>query len=87
MPIVGEPWNINIHYDAVLDRRVPAGAQRVLDVGCGDGFLAARLSRKIPDVVALDHDEPVLRRAQGRFPDTPVSWRHGDILDAALDLG
>lgn len=85
--VVGEPWNINIHYDAALDRRVPAGAQTVLDVGCGDGFLAARLSRRVPDVVALDSDEPVLRRAQARFPDAPITWRHGDVLDKTLELG
>jgi protein-L-isoaspartate O-methyltransferase len=38
-------WNIHIHYDALPDSRVPLEAQRVLDVGTGDGFLAARLAR------------------------------------------
>ena len=85
--VVGEPWNINIHYDAALDRVVPAGTQSVLDVGCGDGFLAARLSRRIPNVVALDNDEPVLRRAKARFADAPVTWRHGDVLDDTLQIG
>jgi 2-polyprenyl-3-methyl-5-hydroxy-6-metoxy-1,4-benzoquinol methylase len=40
---MAEPWNINIHYDGKLDRSVPPEAGSVLDVGCGDGFLAARL--------------------------------------------
>jgi 2-polyprenyl-3-methyl-5-hydroxy-6-metoxy-1,4-benzoquinol methylase len=40
---VAEPWNVNIHYDATLAGCVPATARSVLDVGCGDGFLAARL--------------------------------------------
>lgn len=39
-----DPWNANIHYDARLVARVPADARSVLDVGCGDGFLAARLA-------------------------------------------
>lgn len=59
-----QPWNANIHYDALLDAMVPLGTQCVLDVGCGDGLLAARLARRIPYVTAVDIDAPVLRRAQ-----------------------
>jgi len=79
-----QPWNINIHYDALLDSHVPPGARRVLDVGCGDGFLAARLAPRVPDVVALDIDAPVLQRAQARFPDAPVQWLDGDIMTTEL---
>ena len=71
-----QPWNINIHYNALVDAQVPANAQQVLDVGCGDGFLAARLAGRIPRVVALDIDEPVLQRAAARFPDAAVQWMH-----------
>lgn len=78
------PWNINIHYNALVDAQVPAGAHQVLDVGCGDGFLAARLAQRIPRVVALDIDEPVLERASARFPDAPVQWTHGDVMLAEL---
>ena len=77
---MAEPWNINIHYDGKLDKCVPPQASSVLEVGCGDGFLAARLSRRVPRVVAVDVDEPVLQRAKQRFPAAPVAWRHGDIL-------
>ena len=71
---------MNIHYGATLAGCVPATVTSVLDVGCGDGFLAARLARRVPHVVALDIDEPVLARARARFPDAAVLWRHGDIL-------
>lgn len=81
---VDQPWNINIHYDGLLDAKVGPGAIRVLDVGCGDGFLAARLATRIPDVTALDVDEPVLRRAQTRFADAPIRWVHGDVMTATL---
>jgi 2-polyprenyl-3-methyl-5-hydroxy-6-metoxy-1,4-benzoquinol methylase len=84
---MAEPWNINIHYDGKLDRSVPPEAGSVLDVGCGDGFLAARLSQRIPTVVAVDIDQPVLARARQRFPSAPVRWRCGDILDIADELG
>lgn len=84
---MAEPWNINIHYDGKLDKCVPPDAASVLDVGCGDGFLAARLSQRIPRVVAVDIDQPVLERATQRFPSAPVQWRHGDILAIADELG
>ncbi|TDC52028.1 class I SAM-dependent methyltransferase [Jiangella ureilytica] len=77
-----EPWNANLHYDARLADLVPAGARAVLEVGCGDGFLAARLAERSPSpqVVALDVDAPVLARARSRFPDAAVDWTHGDLL-------
>jgi ubiquinone/menaquinone biosynthesis C-methylase UbiE len=79
-----QPWNINIHYDKLLDSQVPQGARCVLDVGCGDGFLAARLADRIPAVTALDLDAPVLHRARARFPDAPIRWMHGDVMTAEL---
>jgi 2-polyprenyl-3-methyl-5-hydroxy-6-metoxy-1,4-benzoquinol methylase len=78
------PWNANIHYDGRLDACVPASATSVLDVGCGDGFLAARLARRVPLVVAIDADAPVLGRARARFPDARVTWCHGDVLTHPL---
>jgi 2-polyprenyl-3-methyl-5-hydroxy-6-metoxy-1,4-benzoquinol methylase len=84
---VADPWNINIHYDGKLDQCVPTHATSVLEVGCGDGFLAARLSRRVSHVVAVDVDEPVLERAKQRFPSVPVTWRQGDVLDLADELG
>ena len=78
-------WNVNIHYDARLAACVPAAAAAVLDVGCGDGFLAARLARRVPLVVAIDIDAPVLGRARARFPDAPVTWCHGDVLTHPLE--
>lgn len=84
---MAEPWNVNIHYDGKLDKCVPPDAATALDVGCGDGFLAARLSQRIPRVVAVDIDQPVLERAIQRFPSAPVEWRHGDILAMTDELG
>jgi SAM-dependent methyltransferase len=75
------PWNINIHYDAALCAAVPSDARRVLDVGCGDGFLAARFAEQVPEVVAVDLDAAVLERAKARFPHAPVDWRCANIFD------
>jgi SAM-dependent methyltransferase len=82
---MAEPWNINIHYDGKLDESVPRQATSALDVGCGEGFLASRLARRIPHVVAIDIDLPVLERAKQRFPSAPVVWKHANILED--DLG
>jgi protein-L-isoaspartate O-methyltransferase len=71
---MAEPWNINIHYDGKLDRCVPPEAGSVLEVGCGDGFLAARLSQRIPTVVAVDIDQPVPGTSQAT-----VSQRAGEV--------
>lgn len=89
-----DPWNANIHYDARLAACVPADARAVLDVGCGDGFLAARLAGRLASdgdgarrVVALDVDEAVLERARSRFPDAAVDWCHGDVLSYPFEPG
>jgi ubiquinone/menaquinone biosynthesis C-methylase UbiE len=82
---MGQEWNVNIHYDAQLAASVPARAAAVLDVGCGDGFLAARLACQVPEVVAIDIDAPVLDRARARFPDAKVTWCHGDVLTYPLE--
>ena len=79
-----QPWNVNIHYNALVDAEVPTGTQHVLDVGCGDGFLAARLAERVPAVTALDVDAPVLARAAARFADSSVHWMHGDVMTAEL---
>ena len=59
----------------------------MLEIRCGDGFLAARLSQRIPNVVAVDVDAPVVERGKQRFPSAPVKWLRGDILDIAEELG
>lgn len=84
---MAEPWNVNIHYGGKLVSCVPQQAVSALDVGCGDGFLAAQLAQSIPHVIAVDIDQPVLQRARKRFPDSSVTWRHGDILTLASELG
>lgn len=75
------PWNANIQYDALLARLVAPAPRDVLEVGCGDGFLSARLAEAGHRVVAVDLDAPVLERARARWPSAPVEWRQGDVLE------
>lgn len=42
--------------------------ERVLDLGCGNGYLSAELVRSIPQVSAIDPSEALLQHARQRLP-------------------
>ena len=68
----------------VARRFVPAPA-RVIDLGCGDGFLARAVLSEFPTAHALfiDHSEPMLRRAHEAMTSFSGRYeiRHGDLSD------
>jgi SAM-dependent methyltransferase len=70
---------------------LPEAPQRVLDLGCGDGVLAALALAHRPsvtEVVAVDASPPMLERARDRFAGEPrVTVCEGDLLDPITDLG
>lgn len=81
-------WNANIHYHSLVIEAIPHGAHRVLDVGCGDGILAARFARTgVPHVIGLDVDGGVLDRARARHVGITVEWRQGDVFDVPFEAG
>jgi SAM-dependent methyltransferase len=81
-------WNANTHYHAVVLASLPDGATRVLDVGCGDGILAAELcAAGVRHVVGLDVDAAVLDRARARHVGLAIEWLRGDVLGVALEPG
>ena len=47
--------------------------KRVLEVGCGEGFLSGYLSEKFPDIefVGVDLSEQDIDRLRERFPRSP----------------
>ncbi|GAA1117248.1 SAM-dependent methyltransferase [Nocardiopsis composta] len=61
-------WNHNAHYHDMLLRHVPPGAERALDVGCGDGRFARRLALRGLEVDAIDPDAGILDLARERTP-------------------
>jgi 2-polyprenyl-3-methyl-5-hydroxy-6-metoxy-1,4-benzoquinol methylase len=67
-------------YESLVLDGIPAGCQRALDVGCGNGQLTRELrQRGVPEVVGLDRDEQCIRRCR----DHPAA---GDIRYVAADL-
>ncbi|GAA1535443.1 2-polyprenyl-3-methyl-5-hydroxy-6-metoxy-1,4-benzoquinol methylase [Microbacterium ginsengiterrae] len=66
-------WNNNIHYHRRILDAVPPGARTALDVGTGNGLLAADLHRRIPQVTAIDTDASVLE--SGTVSAAPTSRR------------
>ncbi len=71
-----------------LLERVSAG-ERVLDVGCGEGWFASELLCAEVDVVGIDVAEEPLRRARERDPALDLTRVHPDgpwpVEDASFD--
>ncbi|MEA3368556.1 MAG: class I SAM-dependent methyltransferase [Planctomycetota bacterium] len=67
---------------------LPAGA-RVLEIGCGDGYGALLLRRRAPaaEVVALDLDPAMLRRARRVLARPPQWLRDAGARPVALVCG
>ena len=68
-------------YHRLLLRQVPAGAQRVLDVGCGAGSLARRLAAVVPQVDAVDRSPDMVAAARRSAP-ANLALHEADVLSA-----
>lgn len=77
-------WNHNIHYYGLVLDALPSNARTALDVGTGDGLLAAELRRRVRDVTAIDTDAAVLDRA--RAAEADVTWVTGDVMTHPFPL-
>lgn len=77
-----EPWNHNIAYFSFIEKVASSRPRRsALDVGTGDGMLAARLSAAIPLVVGLDLHQEQVDGAARTYPDrTRLRFEAGDFL-------
>lgn len=78
-------WNHNIHYHRLVLEAIPSGAGSALDVGTGNGLLAADMRRAVPDVTGIDQDSTVLDSA--RLEDDSVRWVQGDVMSHPFEPG
>ncbi|MEV7149872.1 class I SAM-dependent methyltransferase [Streptomyces sp. NPDC093084] len=77
-------WNHNVHYHPVVLDAVPDGCRSALDVGCGDGLLAAGLATRAASVTGVDRSPEMIRHARKRDVPRNVTFLEGDFLDGAL---
>ncbi|MEV5845010.1 class I SAM-dependent methyltransferase [Streptomyces sp. NPDC051985] len=80
-------WNHNVHYHPEVLDAVPDGCRAALDVGCGDGLLAARLAARAETVTGVDRSAEMIRQARKRDIGN-AAFVEGDYLrGASLDEG
>jgi SAM-dependent methyltransferase len=79
-------WDHNAWYHRLLVAQVPAGAGRVLDVGCGAGTLARRLAAVVPRVDGIDRAPELLAEAQRLAPPN-LTLHLADALTVDLPEG
>ncbi len=81
-------WNHNVHYQPIILSAVPPGCGAALDVGCGDGLLARRLTEHCAEVTGIDRDPRMIALARSHAArQAQVSFIEADFLTYPLDPG
>lgn len=70
-------WVYRPAQDEVVAKLRAAGSQRVADIACGTGILAARIQSELrpPEVYGVDMSDGMLEQARARSPE--VRWMKG----------
>jgi SAM-dependent methyltransferase len=76
-------WDHNAYYQRPLLNRLPRRCGWVLDVGCGAGTFAARLTDHAEHVDAVDKSAAMVEAARQRTP-ANVACIHADVLKLSL---
>ncbi|SFO99632.1 Methyltransferase domain-containing protein [Geodermatophilus dictyosporus] len=79
-------WDHGAHYRPLLLRALPRRCERVLEVGCGTGDLAAVLAARGATVDAVDRSPEMAALARARVP-PGVRVLEGDVLGTGLPPG
>ncbi|MGW5259958.1 class I SAM-dependent methyltransferase [Microbispora sp. NPDC004025] len=78
-------WNTNVARHPGILRAVPEGCGDALDVGCGDGLLARKLTGRAKRVTGLDRSPEMIARARELSAGQPeLTFVEGDLLVATL---
>jgi SAM-dependent methyltransferase len=65
------PWNHNEHFHGWILRNLPARRRAAVDVGCGTGVLAGKLSGHFERVTGIDADAGMAAAASARLAHDP----------------
>jgi SAM-dependent methyltransferase len=79
---VGQDFAVGTLRAEILAQAWPCGP-RVVDLGCGAGFLAAWLAERSDEVIGVDHSERMLVEARANVP--RVDFRQGELDALPLD--
>jgi SAM-dependent methyltransferase len=71
--------------EAVFDLLAPLAGERILDLGCGDGVLTARLSSTGAEVIGLDASPELVAAAVARGIDARIGDGHHLQFDREFD--
>jgi len=83
---LAEPWNHNVHYYDFVLSQLPAGSERALDVGCGEGTLVRRLANHVSHVTGIDSLPEIVERARELSADLPnVELVTGNVMTYPFD--
>ncbi|MET9296439.1 class I SAM-dependent methyltransferase [Streptomyces sp. NPDC003077] len=78
-------WNTNVARHPGILRAVPQGCGDALDVGCGDGLLARKLTDHAKRVTGIDSSPEMIARAREFAVGNPqLAFVEGDFLTADL---
>jgi len=65
--------------------RLLVGRQRVLEVGCGDGFFSRIVAQHVGQLTAIDRDAAFIEDAKSRAnADWPIHFIHKDMMDGEM---
>jgi len=74
-------YNHDEHYRDLLLRQVPSDCRNTLDVGCGDGGFARRLSdRSSLAVTGIDRDQTMIERARAETGNRSIQFIEADFM-------
>lgn len=81
----GVQWFWHHHRFGVVAEGLPAGARRIVDLGCGPGTFLGNLKRPVERALGIDIAAPQIAYAQARYPRPGLEFRVGDVtgLDRA----
>ena len=63
----------------LIDLLSPSPGERILDLGCGTGQLAAQISQSGAEVVGIDNSESMISKAKQNYPH--IDFRVGDATN------
>ena len=62
----------------------PVPGEKILDVGCGNGALTAKIAEAGADVLGIDHSAEMLAKAERSFPELNFRQAEADSFDLGM---